>query len=443
MTEGVIWKQILAFFFPILIGTFFQQLYNTTDAVMVGQFAGKDALSCVSGSAGQITSFVVGFYTGLSTGATVIIARFYGAKDEKGLQHAIHTAYAFAVLGGVLIGIAGIVLSPQILECMNTPAELMDQSVLFLRIYFGSIIFVFVYNMGSAILRAAGDARRPLFYLILCCLLNILLDFVFVFFMKMSVAGAGIATFISQAVSAVLVTRVLLLRTDVLKLRIENIGFHWETLRKILKIGLPTGIQSSMYSISNIIIQAALNRFGVDTVAAWGAFGKIDALVWMVYAAFGMALTTFAGQNYGARKWERIGKSVRLSLVMSFVSISMLSALILLFGRNLMSIFINDANVISIGLRMMGVISPAYCLFAFIEIFSAVLQAEGDVLIPALLTFGGTCLFRIIWVLFLVPGGTLEQIIFCYPMTWATCAVLFIFYYRWRQKQILQKAEGQ
>lgn len=437
ITEGVIWKQILLFFFPILIGTFFQQLYNTVDAVVVGRFAGKVALSCVSGSSALTINFIVGFFTGLSAGATVIIAQFYGAKDAERLDQALHTAYAFAVTGGILFGALGFWFAPEFMRWMNTPEELVQDSLLYVRVYFAGLVFVFVYNIGAAILRAIGDARRPLYYLMICCLINIVLDLTFVLGFRLGVLGVAVATLISQAVSAVLVTRALMYHTANLQLRLHSIRFRWNLLSRILQVGLPTALQSSMYGISNMIIQAALNRFGVDTVAAWGAFGKIDALVWMVFGAFGIAITTFVGQNYGARKWPRIRKGVRITLAMCFCSIAGLSILILVFGRFLFGIFTTDADVISIGVRMMRVISPTYALFTFIEVDSGALQAQGHVLTPTIITLCGICLFRAVWVSVIAAGDTLERIILCYPLTWAVCAVLFIFYYAWKQNQII------
>ena len=305
ITEGVIWKQILIFFVPILIGTFFQQLYNTVDAVVVGRFAGKEALSSVGGSSSQIINLVVGFFTGLSAGATVIISQYFGAENRKKLEKALHTAYAFSFVFGIIVGIGGVIATPAILDMMNTPQELMADSTLYVRIYFAGLLFVLVYNMGSAILRAIGDSKRPLYYLIVCCGINTVLDLLLVLVFDMGVLGAALATLLSQAISAVLVTWTLMFRTVEMKLELKKISFQKDILIVMLRIGLPTGIQSSMYSISNVIVQAALNKFGVDAMASWAAFGKIDGIVWMICGAFGIAATTFVGQNYGAGKWEQ------------------------------------------------------------------------------------------------------------------------------------------
>ena len=300
ITEGVIWKQLLIFFFPILVGSFFQQLYNTVDSVIVGQFVGKEALSSVGGSAGQIISLVVGFFTGVSTGATVIISQYFGAGKKEEIEESLHTAYAFALVGGLVLGIAGIVFAPQMLLWMNTPEELIAESVLYVRVYFSGLIFIFIYNMGAAILRAVGDSKRPLYYLIVCSVVNIILDLLLILVIPLGVLGAAIATLIAQAVSAVLVTVTLMYRTEGMKLCLSQIRMYKRMLQSILKIGLPAGFEAIMYSISNIIVQVSINNFGVDTMAAWTAYSKIDFIFWMINSAFGISVMTFVGQNYGA-----------------------------------------------------------------------------------------------------------------------------------------------
>lgn len=437
ITEGVIWKQILIFFFPILIGTFFQQLYNTVDAVVVGRFAGKEALSSVGGSSSQIINLVVGFFTGLSAGSTVIISQYFGAGNRERLERALHTAYAFSLLFGIVVGIGGVAATPAILRLMNTPQELMADSTLYVRIYFAGLLFVLVYNMGSAILRAIGDSRRPLYYLIVCCGINIVLDLALVLGLGLGVAGVAVATLFSQAVSAVLVTGALMYRTEGLQLALKEIRLDRSMILTMLRIGLPTGIQSSMYSLSNVIVQTALNNFGVDTMAAWSAFGKIDSIVWMISGAFGIAATTFVGQNFGAGKWERVRKGTRDCVLMTVGTMFGLSVLIVLFGGKLFGIFTSDAGVVETGMCMIHVISPAYWLFAFIEIYSGSLRAQGSVLVTTLLTMTGVCLLRIVWVTLIVPDGTLEELIACYPITWIVTAAAMILYYIFKQRRIM------
>lgn len=438
ITEGVIWKQILIFFVPILIGTFFQQLYNTVDAVVVGRFAGKEALSSVGGSSSQIINLVVGFFTGLSAGATVIISQYFGAENRKKLEKALHTAYAFSFVFGIIVGIGGVIATPAILEMMNTPEELLADSALYVRIYFAGLLFVLVYNMGSAILRAIGDSKRPLYYLIVCCGINTVLDLLLVLVFDMGVLGAALATLLSQAISAVLVTWTLMFRTAEMKLELKKISFQKDILIMMLRIGLPTGIQSSMYSISNVIVQAALNKFGVDAMASWAAFGKIDGIVWMICGAFGIAATTFVGQNFGAGKWERVRKGTRDCLLMALGSMMVLSFLITVFGGPLFTIFTSDTEVIAIGMKMVQIISPLYWVYGFIEIYSGSLRAQGSVLVTTFLTITGVCLLRIVWVMVIVPQGSLGELVACYPITWTVTAVAMICYYIYKQKRIME-----
>ena len=430
ITEGVIWQQILIFFLPILFGTFFQQLYNTADTIVVGRFVGKEALAAVGGSAAQIVNLVVGFFVGLASGATVIISQYYGAKDTEHLNRALHTAYAFSIAGSVIITMAGIAVSPWLLRIMNTPEELMADSVLYLRIYFAGILFVFIYNVGSSILRAVGDSKRPLYYLIVCCILNIVLDILLVLVFHMGVSGAALATLFSQAVSAVLVTRALMHSEDIYHLNLRGIRFYKAALISLIWIGLPTGIQSIMYTISNMFIQASLNSFGTDTIAAWTAFGKIDSFYWMVNNAFGIAVTTFVGQNFGAGKYGRMRKSVRVGIVMALTAALTITGFFYGAGEFLFRMFTADHSVVAIGMRMLHLIAPAYFLFVFIELLSGALRGTGDVIIPMIMTCCGVCILRVLWIMFVVPTRpALETVIFSYPITWIITAALFIVYY--------------
>ena len=435
--EGVIWKQLLKFFFPILIGIFFQQLYNTVDTVIVGRFVGKEALSSVGGSSSQIINLVVGFFAGISTGASVLVAQYFGAKDEESLHQTLHTAYAFALAGGIILGVFGVFFASDILEWMRTPQELMKESAQYVRIYSAGMVFVFVYNMGAAVLRAVGDSKRPLYLLIVCCIINIILDLVFVLVFHGGVTGVAIATVLSQAISAVLVSWLIINRTKELKLELRKLCLKAVYLKKLLWIGLPTGIESVLYSFSNVIIQAALNDFGVDTVAAWAVFGKIDGFFWMINSAFGTAIVTFVGQNFGAGKKERIRKAVRIWLVIAIATAWVISGAMLINDRLLLGIFTKDDAVLDIGVRMIWCIAPYYFLFEFIEILSGALRAEGFVMVSTWMVFFCTCLFRIVWVLFITVGKSMEMLLACFPITWGICTVMFIVYYWWKQKRVL------
>lgn len=438
ITEGVIWKQLLIFFFPIMVGTLFQQLYNTVDAIIVGRFVGKQALASVGGSAAVLTNFVIGFFTGLSAGATVIISQFYGAKNLKQLSKGLHTAYAFSITVSLLISIIGWFATPALLHLLKTPADVIPDSILYLRIYFLGMIFTLTYNMGSSIMRAIGDSRRPLIYLVICCGINIVLDILFVIVFHMGIAGAAIATVISQGASAILVTRSLMKSYGILKLELRSIRFHGALLKSELKIGLPGGIQSFGYSISNIIIQAVINDFGTDTAAAWAAYGKLDAIFWTVCGSFGIAITTFAGQNYGARKFNRVKKSVRVCLGMALGVCGSLIVFLMVFCRPLYHIFTTDYAVVDIGVYMLRLITPSYVIFIFVEIFSGALRGIGDVLIPSTITLGGVLLVRLTWILFVTPmTGELSTLLYSYPLAWGATALLLIPYYFHRRKQAL------
>lgn len=437
ITEGIIWKQLLIFFFPILIGTFFQQLYNTVDSVIVGQFVGKEALASVGGSAAQITSLIVGFFTGLSSGASVTIAHFVGAKNDSGANRGLHNAFAIALVGGLVITILGILLTPSMLAAMNTPAELMHDSILYLRIYFAGIIFNFIYNMGSSILRATGDSKRPLYYLAACCIVNIVLDMILVLVFHLGVAGVAIATFIAQVFSAVLVV-IRLLRSDgLLKLSLQKIRFYGPLLKKQLKLGLPTGFESILFSITNIAILTALNSFGTDVIAAWSAYGKLDAIFWMVSTAFGISITTFVGQNYGAGKYDRVKKSTRVCLLIN-LAVSICLVVFLIFARTfLFSLFNRDPQVVQIGSDMLVLITPWYVIYVFIEVLAGALRGMGDVIVPVIITLAGICVLRIVWLIgALQISPTIPAIIFSYPVTWILTALAFIVYYFFRERRL-------
>ncbi|MBQ2502874.1 MAG: MATE family efflux transporter [Lachnospiraceae bacterium] len=432
ITEGTIWKQILLFFFPILLGSFFQQFYNTMDAIIVGRFAGKEALSCIAGSSAQISNFFVGFFSGLSVGVTVIIAQYYGARDEKRIDQALHTAYAFSLLFGLIGGGLCAVLCPIFLRWMQTPQAIFGGSVTYLRIYFGGMVFLLVYNMGSGILRAIGDSKRPLYFLMIGTLTNVVLDLFFVGKLHLGVQGAAIATFISQAISAVLVTWTLMYRVDGMQLVFRKLRLDRHMLRRIMRIGLPSAIETSTYSVSNIVLQSAMNRMGVDVVAAWAALGRIDGLQWMINGAFGMSITTFAGQNYGAGKMDRVRKGTWITLAMGAVTSMVFGVLLMNFGAPVFAIFTPDAKVIEIGMQMACIMGPFYWIFSFIEAFSGSRRAQNDVLVPTVICLVGICAVRIGWVAVLGAKATVASLVWCYPTTWIAGGILMTIYYLYR-----------
>ena len=442
ITEGVIWKQLLAFFFPILFGTFFQQLYNTTDAIVVGNFVGKQALAAVGGPASTLINLLVGFFTGLSSGATVVISQFYGAKHKDDVRKAVHTSIALSIAGGAVIMVLGIAFAGVALRAMNTPEDIMGMSLTYMRIYFLGVIPSLIYNMGSGILRAVGDSKRPLYFLIASTLTNIVLDLFFVLVLRMGVAGVAIATSLSQVASAAMVMYALMKTDDMYRLYLREIRFSPSILSAIIRIGLPAGLQSTMYSVSNLIIQASINSFGTDTIAAWTAYSKIDGMFWMVMSAYGVSITTFAGQNFGAGKYDRIHKSVRVCIGMSAFTSVLLSAIVLVGGRFFLGLFTDDPGVADIGMSIIHVIAPTYITYICIEILGGTARGCGDSIIPMLLTCFGVCVLRVIWILGIVPiHRDLATVAFSYPLTWAVTSVMFIVYYlrgNWLKRNIPQ-----
>ncbi len=430
ITEGVIWKQLLLFFFPIVFGTFFQQIYNTADTIVVGRFVGKEALAAVGGSVNQIVNLIVGFFVGLSSGASVVIAQFYGAKDKKNLRYTLHTAYAFSIIAGIVIGVLGIAVTNPVLRLMETPKEILENSRIYLYVYFGGMIFNLIYNMGSAVLRAVGDSKRPLYVLIVTCALNIVLDIILVVKVHMGVAGVAIATVISQAVSALLVSILLLKSSEIYQLQLNKIRMHGVALHSILRIGIPAGLESVMYNIANLVIQIFVNKLGTDTVAAWGTYGKIDAVFWMVINAFEISITTFVGQNYGAGRTDRMRKSVRVCMGMAYGSAFVLSGFLYVFADQIYRLFTTDTEVVKLGVYMMRFLLPSYFMYVMIGMLSGALRGAGKVLVPMILTCGGVCVLRMIWMFVVLPTAPgIETIMLSYPVSWGITAVLFLIYY--------------
>lgn len=438
ITEGAIFKQLLVFFFPVLLGTLFQQLYNTVDAVIVGRFVGKTALAAVGGSSAHILNLIIGFFTGVSSGAAVIISQYYGAKDDEDVSRSVHTALILAAIGGALMTVLGLLTAPWLLRILNTPQDTMADSLAYLQIIYIGMAPSMVFNMGSAILRAVGDSRRPLYFLMVCCILNIFLDLFFVIQVKMGAAGAAVATIISQFISAVLVCVHLCRCQDSYRLDIHKLRPDPRILRRTVHIGLPSGLQSIMYGLSNLILTAAVNSFGTDTVAAWVAMGKIDTLNWMTLNAMGISLMTFAGQNYGARKLDRVRHSLRLAMLLGFAMAAAVAVLFVTCGRYMLMLFTDDPTVLEIAVLIVLYIAPWYWLYAPIEVFSGGFRGLGDTLIPTIITAIGVCVTRVVWVFTVVPvWHDIQAVCVSYPISWAiTSGTFFIYYYYVRKHRL-------
>ena len=426
--NGTIWKQILIFFFPILFGTFFQQLYNTVDAVIVGNFVGKEALGAVGGSTGTLINLLVGFVTGVSSGATVVISQYYGRRDADGVQHSVQSGMFLAVVCGCVMMFVGFVFAPDFLKMMNVPEDILGYSITYMRIYFLGVVPMLIYNMGAGILRAVGDSKRPLYFLIAACICNIVLDILFVVVFKWEVFGVGLATTISQIVSCILTLIVLKKTEDSYHFDLKKMKCSFATLKQIVVLGLPAGIQSCLYSVSNLLIQTTVNGYGTDTVAAFTAFGKIDALFWMMTGAFGTAVMTFVGQNFGAGNIERVKKGMAQTILMQIAATIVLSSILYFGGSIFYRLFTPDQEVIRIGMEILKFLCPTWILFVFIEVYSSGIRACGDALNPMLMTAFGICGTRMIWIFF-GPTATILEALFCYPVSWALTSTLFILYY--------------
>lgn len=448
ITKGVIWKQLLIFFFPIMIGSLFQQLYSTVDAIIVGRFVGKGALAAV-GNTGVFINLLIGFFMGIASGAGVVIAQFFGAKEHKNVSKAVHTSIILAVIGGVVVMIAGILAAPVILGWMNTPGDIFQQSYDYTKYYFYGAVPCLIYNIGTGILRAIGDSKRPLYFLIVACFANIVLDYIFVVGFHMGVIGAAIATDLAQCISAILVIVYLMrVKGQSYQMHFSMLQLDAKILKNIIRIGIPIGVQSIMYTVSNMIIQGYINEFGTDTIAAWTAYGRVDFLFWMIVNAMGIAVTTFAGQNFGAGKLDRMKQGNITGLKITALFTLILTAIYLIFAYPFFLMFTGDEGVIKIGVFMIRCFAPIYITFIPIEIYSGTIRGAGTVLVPTLITTLGVCGLRIIWLkvaMSFIPN--LITLMAAYPISWIVASALYIWYYhrgRWVQvgnrKQKLNEA---
>lgn len=438
ITEGVIWKQLLIFFFPILLGTFFQQMYNAVDTIIVGRFVGTQALAAV-GSTGALISLLNGFCIGLSSGATVLISQFFGANDHPGVNKALHTSIGLSLVLGLFISFCGLCFGPQILQLMKTPDDCLDGALVYARIFFSGAIASMVYNMGAGILRAMGDSKRPMIFLVITCFINIFLDIYFVVVLKMGIAGAAVATVLSQIISAVLVVMVLLRLPTEYTLQLSRIRIDPILLKRILSVGVPAGLQFVTFDLANLLIQSGINSFGSATMAAFTAYAKADMLTWMLSGAFGVAITTFVGQNYGAQKYDRIYQSVRICLGMGVALIGFCSTLIILFRYFILGIFSADPEVIRLGAWLMLWVVPFNVIFVPVEIFGGAMRGTGYSAVPTAITSICVCLFRVLWLFTVVRRfHTLGMLMLCYPISWALADIAFLITYRrknWLRRQ--------
>ena len=438
ITEGVIWKALLSFFFPILVGTLFQQLYNTVDAVIVGRFVGKEALAAVGGGTAVYLNLIVGFFVGLTSGAAITISQFFGAKDERETSRSVHTAFMLSLFGGAVMTAAGFVASPWVLRVTHTPADIMGLSLTYLRIFFASMVPMFIYNMGASTLRAIGDSKSPLYILIAAVVTNIALDLLFVVAFGWGVAGVAWATVASQCESMVVVLALLARSKTSVRIYVRNLGVTPHLLAKMLQLGLPTGIQSTFYCLSNIIIQAAINSFGTTTIASWAAFGKIDAVFWTIVSTMGVAVTTFSGQNYGARQYGRLKRCMAQAMLMTLAITAACSLLFWFAGGAVFRLFTTDDAVVAGGGRILRFLAPWWITYVSIEVLSGIMRGAGDSFVPMVITLFCVCVLRLVWLFAAAPRWhDVLAVLACYPITWTLTSVLFWAYWltgRWLKR---------
>lgn len=439
MTEGAIWKKILFFSIPLILGNLFQQLYNTVDSIIVGNFIGSNALAAV-GSGGSFINLLIGFCVGASAGAGVVISQAYGAQDKERLYKAVHTTVAIAITAGIVVTIAGIVLAPVVHKVMGTPTEVYQDAVTYLRVYFGGMVFSVVYNMSAGILNAVGNSRRSLIYLMIAAFSNIFLDLFFVVVLKMGVVGVALATDISQFLSCVFIIGYLLKTNEIYKLKFKEIRFHRNLVTNIIKIGLPTGIQNIVIALSNVIIQSGINSFGAVVMAGFTSYVKIDGFNFLPVMSFSMAATTFTGQNIGAGKIDRVKKGMKVSLAMGMGYAMATGFLLYNIAPLAMGIFTQDLEVVECGVYLMKFFCPFYWILAFIHVMAGTIRGTGKTLPPMIIILVSLCLFRIVWIATVVPViGELYGLIMVYPLSFVVGAILTILYSKfgkWLPKEV-------
>ena len=437
IVHGPLWRRMVAFVLPIMAGTLFQQLYYYVDAMVVGHVVGAVALGAVD-STQPVLGLFVDFFVGLCTGATVVISQFWGAGDEQRLTRAVHTALAFALVVGLAITVVCLPLAEPLLRFMNTPPENMGYALSFIRVQLLGIVFMMVYNMGASILRAVGDSRRPFYFLVVCSVVNIALELLFVAVFGWGVAGAAWATLLAIAVSAVLVVRALCTTDAPYKVNLKRVRFDGPMLRKVVAIGFPTGIQMSTFSISNTIIQTSVNECGAAVVSAFAVCGKCSMIMWLVLDAFALASTTFVGQCYGAGKIDRAKRSPWVAMAMCLAICLPLGVLILAFAPWIAGLFTDDTSLLPDIQRFLWLMVPGFYGFVIAQILTGAIRGTGETLKPMLIVLFGVCALRVIWIYTAVvayPGP--QTVAMAYPVSWWFTGLVSLVYYRfggWRKR---------
>lgn len=428
MTEGSIPKHIIAFAIPVLLGNLFQQMYNMADSLIVGNFLGDHALAAVT-STGSLSFLLVGFFNGTAMGAGVVISRYFGAKDYEKVKRAVHTDLAFGLLCGVLMTLVGVILTPQILKLMNTPAEVFPMAVSYLRVYFCGSLAIIMYNVCMGILQAVGDSRYPLYYLIISSITNIVLDLIFNGAFRLGVEFAAFATVLSQLLSAALCMRRLTKTRDVYQVEVRKIRFDPALLKQIVGMGFPSGLQNSIISIANVVVQSNINAFGAMAMAGCGAYSRIEGFGFIPITCFAMALTTFISQNLGARKYERVKKGAVFGVVCS-ITLAEIIGIIIYFGIPLfLQAFADEAKSIEYGTIQAHTVTLFYFLLAFSHTAAAIARGAGKSTVPMFVMLGCWCVIRITYVTVAVHFiPKIQTVFWAYPLTWSLSSVVFLIY---------------
>lgn len=439
MTEGNILKKIFFFSVPLILGNLFQQLYNTVDSIIVGNYVGKGALAAVGSSTSTI-NLLIAFSQGAAVGAGVVIAQYLGAKEKQKVKEAVHTAMGIAIALGMILTVLGIALSGTILRLMDTPVDVIEQSNLYLKIYFAGVVFNVIYNMGAGILNAAGNSKRSLIYLCYASVINIVLDLLLIRVFKMGVEGAAIATDISQIASSVFVVAYLMRTREDYKIQLKKLKIHKNMAYGIIKVGLPTGIQNMVISFSNVLVQSSVNGYGSSAVAGFGAYTKVDGFNILPVMSFSMAVTTFTGQNIGAGKIDRVKKGMWITMAMGVVYTITTGCLLLIFSEPIMRLFTQDKEVIEYGRQAMYYFCPFYFMLSIMHALAGTIRGTGKSIPPMIILLTSLCVFRVIWIIFVLPHfSAIDGIFVLYPVSWAVGLVLMILYAwkgKWLPKQI-------
>ena len=430
MTQGNILKILIRFAFPLFLGNLFQQMYNTVDSLVVGHFCGDNALAAVS-SSGSLCFLIIGFFQGVFVGASVLISRHYGARDQEKMEKAIHTTVVFALFAGVLLAVLGVLFPPTILGWMGTPDNVMPNSVAYFRVYCCGLLALVLYNTANGIFQALGDSRHPLYYLMVAAALNVVLDLLFVAVFHWGVAGAAFATAIGQAVSAALGFAHLMGGRFVVTVCLKKLRPHWPTMGQVLHLGLPSGVQNSVIAIANVVVQSNINAFGDNAMAGCGSYSKIEGFVFLPITCLTMALTTFTSQNLGARQVDRVRRGARLGVGMTVCLAEAIGLLFFLLAPFLIGLFSDTPEVVAYGIRQARVESLFYCLLGLSHACAALLRGAGRTIVPMGVMLAVWCVLRITYITVMVRLIPDITVVFtAYPVTWALSALIFVLVLR-------------